>query len=61
MPSAALVAVLAARGAYLLGNVARQVEVAKQFLLDNLGQIGAQPFLDGAPKPEKKPPAREWI
>ena len=40
---------------------ARQVEVVKQFLIDNLGQIGAQPFLQEAPKTQKSPPKGEWI
>ena len=44
----------------------RQVEVVKKFLLDNLGAIGAAPFLDDAPKRKREPrqdppPEREWI
>ena len=44
----------------------RQVEVVKKFLLDNLGQLGAAPFLDDAPKKKERhreapPPDREWI
>jgi hypothetical protein len=43
----------------------RQVQVVKQFLLDNLGQFGAAPFMDEGPR--KKPvkpadkPTTEWI
>ena len=40
----------------------KQVEVVKQFLLDNLGQIGAAPFIEDAPrKKPKSPPKGEWI
>ena len=40
----------------------RQVEIVKEFLLDNLGRLGASPFLDQAPtKKAPPPPAREWI
>ena len=40
----------------------RQVEVVKRFLLDNLGQIGAAPFIEDAPKARgTKPPSGERI
>jgi hypothetical protein len=40
----------------------KQVEVVKRFLLDNLGQLGAQPFLEETPKKRQKPPpSGEWI
>jgi hypothetical protein len=41
----------------------KQVDVVKQFLLDNLGQLGAAPFLEDSPKKKPTPPAqeREWI
>ena len=41
----------------------KQVDVVKQFLLDNLGQIGAAPFIDEAPRkrPQGSPPKGEWI
>lgn len=40
----------------------RQVEVVKRFLLDNLGALGAAPFIQEAPRhKEKSPPAAEWI
>ena len=40
----------------------RQVEVAKQFLLDNLGQLGAAPFIEDTPrKKPTSPPKGEWI
>jgi len=39
----------------------RQVETVKQFLLDNLGEIGALPFLEEPPKKKEKPPKGEWI
>jgi hypothetical protein len=41
----------------------RQVEVVKRFLLDNLGALGAAPFLDDPPrkKEKTKPPVEEWI
>jgi hypothetical protein len=40
----------------------KQVEVAKQFLLDNLGQLGAAPFIEDAPrKKPTSPPKGEWI
>jgi len=40
----------------------RQVQVVKQFLLDNLGQLGAAPFIEDAPrKRPKSPPTGEWI
>src|SRR6476659_3327236 len=40
----------------------KQVEVVKQFLLDNLGQIGAAPFLEEAPRKRQQstPPKGEW-
>ena len=47
---------------------AKQVETVKRFLLDNLGALGAQPFLDDrAPPPpvkkqkKEKLPSEEWI
>ena len=47
---------------------ARQVETVKRFLLDNLGALGAQPFLDDRPLPpsprkkeKKEIPSEEWI
>ena len=47
---------------------AKQVETVKRFLVDNLGEFGAAPFLDDKaqpqpkPKPkEKVPPREEWI
>jgi hypothetical protein len=40
----------------------KQVEVVKQFLLDNLGQLGAAPFIEDAPrKKPTSPPKGEWI
>jgi hypothetical protein len=40
----------------------QQVEVVKQFLLDNLGQLGAAPFIEDAPrKKPTSPPKGEWI
>lgn len=41
----------------------KQVEVVKRFLLDNLGALGAAPFLDDAParKKETRPAPAEWI
>jgi len=43
----------------------RQVETVKRFLLDNLGELGAMPFLEeNKPTPHKKPkaaPKEEWI
>jgi len=41
----------------------RQVDVVKQFLLDNLGQIGAAPFIEEAPRKRQPstPPKGEWI
>jgi len=45
----------------------KQVEIVKRFLLDNLGMLGAQPFLEEQPgkkeKKEKKdkPSSVEWI
>ena len=40
----------------------KQVEVVKQFLLDNLGQLGAAPFIEDAPrKKPKSPPTGEWV
>jgi len=40
----------------------KQVEVVKQFLLDSLGQIGAAPFIQDAPrKRPKSPPTGEWV
>ena len=41
----------------------KQVEVVKQFLLDNLGQIGAAPFIEEAPRKRQpsSPPKGEWI
>ena len=40
----------------------KQVEVVKQFLLDSLGQLGAAPFIEEAPrKKPKSPPTGEWI
>ena len=41
----------------------KQVEVVKQFLLDNLGQIGAAPFIEEAPRKrhQSSPPKGEWI
>jgi hypothetical protein len=40
----------------------KQVEVVKQFLLDNLGQLGAAPFIEDAPKKKPtSPPRGEWI
>ena len=40
----------------------KQVQTVKQFLLDNLGQLGAAPFIEDAPKKkEKRPPSGEWI
>ena len=40
----------------------KQVEVVKQFLLDSLGQIGAAPFIEDAPrKKPKSPPTGEWV
>jgi hypothetical protein len=47
-----------------------QVQIVKRFLLDNLGQWGAMPFLDDAPskpQPKARPkaapkiPSEEWI
>lgn len=44
----------------------KQIQVVKKFLLDNLGAMGAAPFLDDAPKKKHRPyqeppPDREWI
>jgi hypothetical protein len=45
----------------------KQVETVKRFLLDNLGELGAAPFLEERkpePKPQRKPkpvPSEEWI
>jgi hypothetical protein len=40
----------------------RQVEVVKRFLQDNLGQFGAAPFIEEAPrKKPTSPPKGEWI
>jgi hypothetical protein len=41
----------------------KQVDVVKQFLLDNLGQIGAAPFIEEAPRKRQQggPPKGEWI
>jgi len=40
----------------------KQVEVVKQFLLDNLGQLGAAPFIEDAPRTKPtSPPKGEWI
>lgn len=47
----------------------KQVETVKRFLLDNLGELGAAPFLEERkpqpkPKPHRKPkavPSEEWI
>jgi hypothetical protein len=39
------------------------VETVKRFLLDNLGELGAAPFLDLEKKPHKPkgPQQLEWI
>jgi len=40
----------------------KQVEVVKQFLLDNFGQLGVAPFIEDAPsKKPTSPPKGEWI
>jgi hypothetical protein len=43
---------------------AKQVEIVKRFLLDNLGMLGAQPFLEEQPRKKQKkdaPSSVEWI
>ena len=42
---------------------AKQVEIVKGFLLDNLGMLGVQPFLEEQPrkKEKDKPSSVEWI